>query len=127
MKEQADMVSTGTSSNNGEKEITQNRSSFVTTMKQLKPFVKSIFDLLFVSFLVGSALALFFGIAAELIYPRIANEYWKIWWVGWILGVTIWAVITKKKESIKRESESDKPKPLPRPLKKRVELSAVFA
>lgn len=58
--------------------------------------------------MIGSALAVFIGIAAELIYPRIVNEYWIIWWGIWILGVAIWGIITEKKKSNKRESESDK-------------------
>lgn len=67
-------------------------------MRQLKPSVKSILGLLFFSFLVGSALSIFTGIIMGLIYPSVVNEHWIVWWVVWMLGVAILAVVIKKHE-----------------------------
>ena len=67
-------------------------------MKRIIHRIKFIFDLAFFSFLVGSSIALFSGIVAELIYPKVVNEYWAIWWIGWIIGVAIWDLITIKEK-----------------------------
>ena len=60
--------------------------------------MKFIFELIFVSFLVGSSLSILSGIVVELIYPKIVNDYWSIWWLGWIIAVAILFMIIKRRE-----------------------------
>ncbi len=63
--------------------------------------LKFIFNLFSFIVIGGLSLAIYSGIAIELIYPEIFNDYWKIWWKGWVLIALAWFLLKSQKQTPK--------------------------
>jgi hypothetical protein len=58
--------------------------------------LKSIFNLISFTVLGGFSLAIYSGIAIELIYPEIFNDYWRVWWRGWVFIALVWYLLKSR-------------------------------
>jgi hypothetical protein len=74
-----------------------------TPERNLLHILKSILSLVSFAVLGGLSLAIYSGIAIELIYPEIFNDYWKIWWKGWVLIALAWFLLKSQKQTRKRK------------------------
>jgi hypothetical protein len=69
----------------------------ISVKMYLMHILKSILSLICFAVLGGLSLAIYSGIAVELIYPGIFNSYWRIWWKGWVLIALAWFLYKSKK------------------------------
>ena len=63
--------------------------------------LKFVLSLLSFMVLGGFYLAIYSGIVIELIWPEIFNDYWEIWWRGWVLIALAWFLLKSKKQTTK--------------------------
>ena len=68
----------------------------------LFPILKFTPNLLSFVVLGGFSFAVYSGLAIELLYPEIINDYWEIWWKGWLFTALVWFLLKSKKANERR-------------------------
>jgi integral membrane sensor domain MASE1 len=67
-------------------------SAALAFLKTLRNFISVI---LF-SLPVGTILSLSTGLIFVFINPALLHEHWPLWWMGWVFGISIWAIYRKR-------------------------------